>query len=49
MSYAAVYEGWKANPEAFWLEAARSIDWDRFPSKALNDSNAPFYTWFDDG
>ena len=49
MSYAAVYEGWKANPEAFWLEAARSIDWDRFPSKALNDTNAPFYTWFDDG
>jgi propionyl-CoA synthetase len=49
MSYATVYEGWKANPEAFWLEAARGIDWDRFPSKALNDSDAPFYTWFDDG
>jgi propionyl-CoA synthetase len=49
MSYAMVYEGWKANPEAFWLEAARGIDWDRFPSKALNDSDAPFYTWFDDG
>jgi propionyl-CoA synthetase len=49
MSYASVYEGWKANPEAFWLEAARGIDWDRFPSKALNDANAPFYTWFDDG
>ncbi|MFT4960684.1 MAG: propionyl-CoA synthetase [Paracoccaceae bacterium] len=49
MSYASVYEGWKANPEAFWMEAARAIDWDRFPTKALNDTNAPFYTWFDDG
>ncbi len=49
MSYATVYEGWKSNPEAFWMDAARGIDWDRFPSKALNDADAPFYTWFDDG
>lgn len=49
MSYAKVYQDWKADPERFWLEAARGVDWDRFPTKALNDSNAPLYSWFDDG
>ena len=49
MSYKSVYAAWKADPEAFWLDAAKAIDWDRFPSRALNDSRAPLYTWFDDG
>ena len=49
MSYAAVYQGLEGRSRSVWLEAAKAIDWDRFPSKALNDTNAPFYTWFDDG
>ena len=27
--YHEVYEGWKADPEAFWAEAAAEIDWSR--------------------
>ena len=49
MRYETVYEGWKADPEGFWLEAAAAIDWDRPPSRALEDSRAPIYGWFADG
>lgn len=49
MSYQAVYENWKSDPEAFWMDAAKLIDWDKPPSKALFDDNAPLYEWFSDG
>ncbi len=49
MTYRDVYEGWKADPEAFWMQAAEAIDWDTKPTKALDDSNAPLYEWFTDG
>lgn len=48
MGYREVYEGWKANPEAFWMEAAQDIDWIKPPSKALFADNAPLYEWFCD-
>ncbi|GGL50993.1 propionyl-CoA synthetase [Wenxinia marina] len=49
MGYREVYEGWQADPEGFWMEAARAIDWDRFPTRGLKDDRAPFYEWFTDG
>ena len=49
MSYRDVYNGWKADPEGFWMQAAEAIDWDQKPSKALDDSRAPLYEWFTDG
>ena len=49
MGYNDVYEGWKADPEGFWMQAAEAIDWDRNPTKALEDVNAPLYEWFPDG
>lgn len=49
MSYAEIYGKWKSNPEAFWMDAAAAIDWDRAPSKALNADKAPIYEWFTDG
>lgn len=49
MSYTETYEAWKADPEAFWMEAASAIDWDRPPSRALDASRAPLYEWFTDG
>ncbi|TMV59264.1 propionyl-CoA synthetase, partial [Thioclava sp. BHET1] len=49
MTYQEVYAAWKAEPEAFWMQAAQSIDWIRPPSKALFDENAPIYEWFKDG
>ncbi len=36
-------------PEAFWREAAKGIDWIRPFDKVLDDSNAPFYRWFAGG
>ncbi len=48
MSYKDVYEGWKADPEGFWMQAAEAVDWIKKPSRALDDSSAPFYRWFTD-
>ena len=47
-NYNEVYDAWKADPEAFWLEAAEAIDWVKAPTRALDDSNAPLYEWFID-
>ncbi|WP_410655320.1 propionyl-CoA synthetase [Amycolatopsis sp. lyj-112] len=47
--YAESYQRSLDDPEGFWLEAARAIDWIRPPSQALDASKAPFYRWFPDG
>ena len=49
MGYQEVYEGWKSDPEGFWMQAAEAIDWDRKPSKALFDKGNDLYEWFADG
>ena len=49
MSYREVYESWKSDPEAFWMQAAEAIDWIEKPTRALDDSNAPLYEWYTDG
>ena len=49
MGYRDVYASWQQNPDAFWMEQAKSISWDREPSKALFDEEAPLYEWFSDG
>ncbi|GFE65438.1 propionyl-CoA synthetase [Litoreibacter roseus] len=48
MRYAEVYGAWKADPEAFWMQAAEAIDWDVKPSKALWEEAAPLYEWYKD-
>jgi acetyl-CoA synthetase len=36
--------------EGFWAELARdNIHWEQPFTKVLNESNAPFYKWFEDG
>ena len=49
MSYADIYAESMRDPDAFWMEAAKGIDWVTPPSKALFDENAPTYEWFSDG
>lgn len=49
MGFTRVYNAWKNDPEAFWMQAADAIDWVKRPSKALFDENAPIYEWFKDG
>jgi len=45
----AIYERAAADPVAFWEEQARALEWFEPWETALNDSNAPFYKWFEGG
>ncbi|MEA9983803.1 MULTISPECIES: AMP-binding protein [Subtercola] len=47
-AFAAVAERATSDPEGFWLDAAQAIDWDVYPTSALDDSAAPLYRWFPD-
>ena len=45
-----VYEEAAADPEAWWTAQAKELlDWDVEPTQGLDDSNPPFYKWFEDG
>ncbi|CUH89790.1 Acetyl-coenzyme A synthetase [Phaeobacter sp. CECT 5382] len=48
MSYQEVYASWKTDPEAFWMNAAKEIDWVQAPTKALTDKGEGLYEWFSD-
>jgi propionyl-CoA synthetase len=48
MAYKDIYNAWRADPEAFWMQAAQAVDWTRAPTRALDDAAAPLYTWFAD-
>ncbi len=48
MGYAQVYESWQKDPEGFWMEQAKAIDWVTPPTRALNADRAPLYEWFTD-
>jgi acetyl-CoA synthetase len=46
----SIYEEAAADPEGWWLQQATELlDWDTVPSRGLDDSNPPFYKWFEDG
>jgi propionyl-CoA synthetase len=46
--YPEVYAAWRRDPQAFWAEAAREIDWIE-PPKTMFDPNAGIYgRWFPD-
>src|SRR3954468_332556 len=47
--YPETYARWQRDPDAFWAEAAREIDWYEVP-KRIFDPNAGVYgRWFPDG
>jgi propionyl-CoA synthetase len=48
-SYRETYQRSIEDPEAFWAEAARAVDWRTAPAQVLDRSNPPFYRWFPDG
>ncbi|MGB0661926.1 MAG: propionyl-CoA synthetase [Mangrovicoccus sp.] len=48
-TFREVYDRWKADPDAFWMEAAKLVDWSTPPTHALDDTKAPLYEWFPDG
>jgi propionyl-CoA synthetase len=48
-TYRDAYTQSLTDPDGFWLGAASLVDWDRPPTRALDDSTAPLYRWFPDG
>jgi propionyl-CoA synthetase len=48
-SYAQAFRRSIDDPEGFWGEAVKGIDWYRQPTVVLDKSNPPFYRWFADG
>ena len=49
MSYQEIYTRSLEDPEGFWADAAKDIDWYKPAEKILDDSNIPFYRWFQGG
>ncbi|OGS51699.1 MAG: propionyl-CoA synthetase [Erythrobacter sp. RIFCSPHIGHO2_12_FULL_63_10] len=46
MSYEQAYSRSLSDPDGFWLEAARALDWDQFPEKGLSQDGD---NWFQGG
>lgn len=46
--YREVYDGWRRDPQAFWREAARAIDWIRPPDRIFDPDAGPYGRWFPD-
>src|ERR1035437_4700035 len=47
--YARAHRRSIEDPEGFWGEAARGIDWITAPRKVMDDSRPPFFRWFQGG
>lgn len=45
----ALRERAAADPEAFWLEQARRLEWTTPPTEAYDGADFPFVRWFADG
>ena len=49
-AYQALCEAAEQDYEGFWAQLARdNLSWSRRFSRTLDESNAPFYKWFEDG
>ncbi|MGP9819655.1 propionyl-CoA synthetase [Salinarimonas sp. NSM] len=47
--YPEVYAAWKADPRAFWGEAAKAIDWLTPPETVLDEKAGVYGRWFEGG
>ena len=47
-SYAEVYAAWQKDPEAFWGQAAKAVDWIDPPNKVFDAAQGPYGRWFPD-
>ena len=48
MGYKEVYSAAQNDPEGFWLDQAKAIDWVKPPQQALFDKGADLYEWYAD-
>lgn len=44
--YHEVYDRWQADPEAFWAEAAKDIDWIKLWDKVFDPNRGAYGSWF---
>lgn len=49
MSFSEFYQRSINEPEKFWAEQARRIDWQTPFTQTLDHSNPPFARWFCEG
>ncbi len=49
MGYNEIYRAAETDPEGFWMDAAKAIDWVEAPSKAVHLNDNGTSTWFADG
>ena len=49
MTYSEEYESWDTDPEGFWIEKAKEIDWYKFPENSLSHDADGLTHWFADG
>jgi propionyl-CoA synthetase len=47
-TYPQAYAKWQADPNGFWAEAAREIDWIRPPQKIFDEKAGVYGRWFPD-
>jgi propionyl-CoA synthetase len=47
--YRTEHERSISDPEGFWGEQARLVDWVRRPTRVLDKDRPPFYRWYPDG
>jgi propionyl-CoA synthetase len=45
--YQEIYDGWRADPEGFWAEAAEGIDWVTPATSVFNPDMDAYGRWFD--
>ena len=49
LSDPAIYEEADADWKGWWVKQAKELHWFKEPTEDLDDSNPPFYKWFEDG
>ncbi len=45
----SVYEEAGSDWKGWWVKQAKSLSWFKEPTQDVNESNPPFYKWFEDG
>jgi propionyl-CoA synthetase len=49
MSQRDAYERWQRDPDGFWLEATRALQWTQAPQQGCDTTAGPAGRWFSDG
>jgi acetyl-CoA synthetase len=49
LSDPSVYDEAEADWKGWWVKQAKELHWFKEPTEDLDDSNPPFYKWFQDG